>query len=145
MKKCKVVDKKFESKETNIEITLNIEENKIDQIIYYLICGRDYLIDAEKEKNKIALLQANHRFESAEEKLKDYVKKVNEDIFSVKIDGWKMGEEELKKRHLASFVLLFWFALYLTGMAFYLKDVKENREAEKNKQVKIILKEGKHE
>lgn len=87
MKKCKVVDKKFESKETNIEITLNIEENKIDQIIYYLICGRDYLIDAEKEKNKIALLQANHRFESAEEKLKDYVKKVNEDIFSVKIDG----------------------------------------------------------
>lgn len=56
-----------------------------------------------------------------------------------------MGEEDLKKRHIATIVLLFWFALYLTGVAFYLKDVKETREAEKNKQIKIIIKEGKHE
>ena len=48
--------------------------------------------------------------------------------------GDKMGEEELKKRHIASFVLLFWFALYLTGMAFYIKDVKEGNFPNENEQ-----------
>ena len=81
MSACKV-NHDFDSMVKKVEVTLNLDKD-LDNIIYYLLCGRDcYLKYEDNFQNKMDLSMALNRTESAEEKLKEFNRSKYRELYS---------------------------------------------------------------
>lgn len=76
------VENTFDGMVKKVDITLNLDQD-IDNIIYYLICGRDYYIKADENfKDRMNLSMCLNRTESASEQLKNFNKKLDGQLYS---------------------------------------------------------------
>lgn len=84
---CKV-ENTFDGMVKKVEITLNLDQ-ELDNIIYYLICARDYHIKADTNfKDTMNLSMCLNRSESASEQLKLFNKKLDSELYSdTNLDG----------------------------------------------------------